>query len=414
MPDQHLTINDPVYGFINVPRGLLCRVIAHPLFQRLERIRQLGMAPFVYPGAHHTRKQHVIGAFHLTQAALATLMQKGHFIFDSEAEATEAAILLHDVGHGPFSHVLEGELVKEISHEEISLLMMQAVNRDMQGDLSLALKVFTGEYPKPFLHELISSQLDMDRLDYLCRDSFYTGVREGNIGAARIVKTLDLVDERLVVDYKGIYSVENYLMARRLMYWQVYLHKTALAAEAMFRAILRRAHHLVSAGTPLFASPALHYFLSREVSREDFSGEDSEALRYYAALDDSDLICAVKVWAAHPDPVLSVLAADFTNRRLFKSTEVEADRRDEALDHYRSAIKQQLSLSEEDAAYFVDTQSLCNEMYSRAAEGIGILMPSGEVRDVSEVSNIIRRDGELPDGQKHYVIHRAIEGDNFL
>ena len=176
MPDQHLTINDPVYGFINVPRGLLCRVIAHPLFQRLERIRQLGMAPFVYPGAHHTRKQHVIGAFHLTQTALATLMQKGHFIFDSEAEATEAAILLHDVGHGPFSHVLEGELVKGICHEEISLLMMQAVNRDMQGDLSLALKVFTGDYPKPFLHELISSQLDMDRLDYLCRDSFYTGV----------------------------------------------------------------------------------------------------------------------------------------------------------------------------------------------------------------------------------------------
>lgn len=405
MPTNNLIINDPVYGFISVPRGLLCRVIAHPLFQRLDRIRQLGMAPVVYPGACHSRKQHSLGALHLMQAAFTTLGEKGQFIFDSEVEATEAAILLHDVGHGPFSHVLENVLTRGVGHEQISLMMMGRINRDFHGELNLAVSIFRNLHPKPFLHELISSQLDMDRLDYLCRDSFYTGVREGNIGAARIVKMLDVAGERLVVDAKGIYSVENYLMARRLMYWQVYLHKTAVAAEVMFKAILERAKRLTAEGMRLFASPALAYFLRNDVTAEVFTPDNAECLDLYAALDDSDLMCTIKVWQSAPDKVLSLLARSFVNRCLFKVVTCRPDEAEERMADARRRVALALNLTDEEAGYFVTTKTVRNEMYSTSAEGIGILMPDGEVRDVASVSNIVRNDAYDPNDVKCYVFH---------
>ncbi len=429
-----LIINDPVYGFISLPRGIFSALTSHPLFQRLDRIRQLGMAPIVYPGAMHTRKQHSLGALHLTQQALRTLAGKGHFLFDSEVEATEIAILLHDIGHGPFSHVLEHELISGISHEEISRLMMQRINAELHGDLNLAIAIFDGKHPKPFLHELISSQLDMDRMDYLCRDSFYTGVREGNIGAARIVHTLDLADDHLVVDAKGIYSVENYLMARRLMYWQVYLHKTALAAEELFKSILRRARFLALNGEHLFASPALAFFLENTATKADFASPESNALSTYAALDDSDLLCAIKVWADAADPILSTLARCFCQRRLFKAVDVaqvvaetsgnatsempsapfaagcaEPGRDPQIsletlLEEARREVAAELGITIADTDYFVSTRSVSTQLYSTHADGIGILMPDGSVRDVAELSTIVRSDATSAADRKQYII----------
>ena len=275
-------INDPVFGFIRVPRGLMLDIVRHPAFYRLSRIKQLGGANIVYPGAQHTRFQHSLGAFHLMGKAIQSLQQKGHFIFDSEAEAVQAAILLHDIGHGPFSHVLEHTLISGVSHEDISLMVMEQMNEEFRGQLSLAIKIFKDEYPKRFLHQLISSQLDMDRLDYLKRDAFFTGVNEANIGSSRIIDMLDMVDDQLVVDKKGIYSIENYLVSRRLMYWQVYLHKTSVAAEhVMINALLRAkqlAHEELSTlnakhstlNVQLFASPALRFFLYNDIDRKTF------------------------------------------------------------------------------------------------------------------------------------------------
>ncbi len=408
MPVNPLIMNDPVYGFVSVPRGLLCRLISHPLFQRLERIRQLGMAPIVYPGAHHTRKQHSIGAFHLMQSAFQTLTEKGYFIFDSEIEATEAAILLHDIGHGPFSHVLEQELVKGVNHEDISRLMMARMNEDLQGELTLAISIFENRHHNPYLHDLISSQLDMDRLDYLCRDSFYTGVREGNIGAARIVKMLELADDRLVVNAKGIYTVENYLMARRLMYWQVYLHKTVLAAEALFKSILRRAKLLARNGMPLFASPALSYFLNNDIGRADFTADTSEALTHYAALDDSDLLCAIKVWQNADDRILATLSNGFINRRLFKVETCMPEEAESRLEEVRKETAAALNIPLADASYFVTTQTVRTELYSATSEGINMLLPDGTICDVSALSDIVRRDAATPADAKTYILRNRV------
>ena len=263
-------INDPVFGFIKIPRGLLLSIVKHPLFQRLSRIKQLGLASVVYPGAQHTRFQHSLGAFHLMSEAVQSLSQKGIFFFDSETEALQAAILMHDIGHGPFSHVLENTLIRVISHEDISLMMMDQINQEMNGQLNLAIKIYKDEYPKRFMHQLISSQLDVDRLDYLRRDSFFTGVTEGNIGSARIIKMLNVVDDRLVVEQKGIYSIENYLTSRRLMYWQVYLHKATVAYEKVLVNVLLRAKHLARQGVQLFATPALRFFLYNDVDANFF------------------------------------------------------------------------------------------------------------------------------------------------
>ena len=373
--NDYKVINDPVFGFIKVPRGLLLDIVKHRLFQRLSRIKQLGMASVVYPGAQHTRFQHSLGAFHLMSEAILSLQQKGIFIFDSEAEALKAAILLHVVGHGPFSHVLEHTLISGISHEQISLMMMEEMNREMQGRLTLAIKIFKDDYPKRFLHQLISSQLDMDRLDYLRRDSFFTGVTEGNIGSARIIKMLNVVDDRLVVEQKGIYSIENYLTSRRLMYWQVYLHKTTVAYEKTLVCLLRRAKYLAQRGDEVFATPALRYFLYNNVTAEHFDA-DPQALANYELLDDNDIWASVKTWMSHPDRVLSLLATDLAERKIFR---VEVSREPFA-DADVQALQQQLAdafgVTFDDAAYLMSVNTIQKDMYDPSEDQIDILQTS--------------------------------------
>src|SRR5690554_6623257 len=305
-------INDPVFGFINIPDDFIYNIIQHPYLQRLNRIKQLGLAAFVYPGAQHTRFHHSIGAMFLMDEALKTLKEKGHEITADEWDSSLAAILMHDIGHGRFSHVLEHALVTDIHHEIISYLMMEQMNRELDGKLKTAIDIFTDNYPKRFLHQLVSGQLDVDRLDYLRRDSFFTGVVEGNIGSARIIKMLDVRDDRIVVESKGINSIENFLLSRRLMYWQVYLHKTAMAAEKMLINTLKRAKELSINGTELFASPALSYFLKHDSSLSNLNNNDFD-ISHFANLDDNDIWASLKVWSTHEDTVLSVLSDGMVN-----------------------------------------------------------------------------------------------------
>ena len=401
---SQFVVNDPVYGFVSVPRGLLCELINHPAFQRLSRIRQLGMSALVYPGATHTRWAHSLGAYHLMREAFRSLKEKGVFVFDVEEEGAEIAILLHDIGHGPFSHVLEHTLIEHLSHEEITRALMRRLNREFGGALGMAIQIYSDEYPKRFLHQLICSQLDTDRLDYLCRDSFYTGVREGNIGAARLIKMLSVADDRLVVEGKGLYSVENYLMARRLMYWQVYLHNTAVAAEEMLRAALERAKELTRGGVQLFASPQLEYFLRSEVQTSHFE-EDEECINHFLNLNDSDILCALGVWQHSEDAVLSALAGGFVNRRLFKADIFEGNVSGEALDDCREQVAAQLHIPLEATRYFVRRRFVSKEMYSANAEGIKVQMPDGAIADVSDVSHIVRGEAVTKEEGRTYVFH---------
>jgi len=386
--NDYKVINDPVFGFIKMPRGLLNDIVKHPLFQRLNRINQLGLASVVYPGARHTRFQHSLGAFHLMSEAITSLQQKGLFIFDSEAEAVEAAILMHDIGHGPFSHVLEHTLISGISHEDISLLMMEQINRDLGGLLNLAIAIYKDEYPKRFLHQLISSQLDMDRLDYLRRDSFFTGVTEGNIGSARIIKMLNVVDDQLVVDQKGIYSIENYLTSRRLMYWQVYLHKTAVAYEKVLVNMLTRAKDLVREGKTVFASPALAYFLHNDIDAEWFA-EHEEALQMYEELDDSDIWSAMKAWKHADDKILSTLATDMLDRRIFKVEVHDEPITAERIAEIQEQIATAMGISKDDAHYLMSVNTIQKDMYSMEDDHIGILYKDGTVKDISEASELL-------------------------
>lgn len=401
---SQFVVNDPVYGFVSVPRGLLCELINHPAFQRLSRIRQLGMSALVYPGATHTRWAHSLGAYHLMREAFRSLKEKGVFVFDVEEEGAEIAILLHDIGHGPFSHVLEHTLIEHLSHEEITRALMRRLNRELGGALGMAIQIYSDEYPKRFLHQLICSQLDTDRLDYLCRDSFYTGVREGNIGAARLIKMLSVADDRLVVEGKGLYSVENYLMARRLMYWQVYLHKTAVAAEEMLRAALERAKELTRGGVQLFASPQLEYFLRSEVQTSHFE-EDEECINHFLNLNDSDILCALGVWQHSEDAVLSALAGGFVNRRLFKADIFEGNVSGDTLDDCRERVAAQLHIPMEATRYFVRRRFVSKEMYSANAEGIKVQMPDGAIADVSDVSHIVRGEAVTKEEGRTYVFH---------
>ena len=401
---SQFVVNDPVYGFVSVPRGLLCELINHPAFQRLSRIRQLGMSALVYPGATHTRWAHSLGAYHLMREAFRALKEKGVFVFDVEEEGAEIAILLHDIGHGPFSHVLEHTLIEHLSHEEITRALMRRLNRELGGALGMAIQIYSDEYPKRFLHQLICSQLDTDRLDYLCRDSFYTGVREGNIGAARLIKMLSVADDRLVVEGKGLYSVENYLMARRLMYWQVYLHKTAVAAEEMLRAALERAKELTRGGVRLFASPQLEYFLRSEVQTSHFE-EDEECINHFLNLNDSDILCALGVWQHSEDTVLSALAGGFVNRRLFKADIFEGNVSGDTLDDCRERVAAQLHIPLEATRYFVRRRFVSKEMYSANAEGIKVQMPDGAIADVSDVSHIVRGEAVTMEEGRTYVFH---------
>ena len=402
-------INDPVFGFIRIPRGLLYSIVEHPLFQRLNRINQLGLASVVYPGARHTRFQHSLGAFHLMSEAILNLQQKGIFIFESEAEAVEAAILMHDIGHGPFSHVLENTLIHGISHEDISLMMMEEINASVNGQLNLAISIFKGNYPKNFLHQLISSQLDMDRLDYLRRDSFYTGVTEGNIGSARIIKMLNVVDDSLVVEQKGIYSLENYLTTRRLMYWQVYLHRTCVAYEKVLVNMLIRAKDLIRMGQDVFASPALHYFLCNDVDANWFATHP-EALANYEELDDSDIWSAMKAWKHHDDKILSTLATDMLDRKIFKVEVSEELPTEEKLEEITAQIARKLSISEDDARkYMMSLNTIQKDMYNVDDDNIAILYKNGDIKDISEASELLNVQLLSKKIRKYYLCYQRFE-----
>jgi len=407
--NEHKIINDPVFGFIKIPRGLLYDIVEHPMMQRLNRINQLGLASVVYPGARHTRFQHSLGAFHLMSEAILSLQQKGQFIFDSEAEAVQAAILMHDIGHGPFSHVLENTLIKGISHEDISLMMMEEINRHFNGQLNLAVSIFKGEYPKDFLHQLISSQLDMDRLDYLRRDSFYTGVTEGNIGSARIIKMLNVVDDLLVVESKGIYSLENYLTTRRLMYWQVYLHKTAVACEKVLVNTLLRAKNLTRQGKLVFASPSLQYFLQNEVDGTWFDNHE-EALRMYGDLDDSDIWSALKAWKYSDDKILSTLATDMLNRHIFKVEVNEAPVGEDRIMDIAAQIAAKMDISTDDARrYMMSINTIQKDMYNVDDDSITILYKDGSTKDISEASELLNVQLLSKKIRKYYLCYQRFE-----
>ena len=400
-------INDPVHGFIKIPQGLLLDIIQHPLMQRLTRIKQLGMSSFVYPGAQHTRFQHSLGAFHLTSEAMLALSQKGIFIFDSEAEAVEMAILMHDIGHGPFSHVLENTLISGISHEDISLRMMEQINSDLSGQLTLALNIFRNEYHKKFLHQLISSQLDMDRLDYLRRDSFFTGVQEGVVGCARIIKMLNVVEDNLVIDEKGIYPIENYLTSRRSMYWQVYLHKTVVACEKILINILRRAKYLVKNGENLFAPPALQYFLYNDFDNQKFT-EDEDVLKFYAKLDDNDIWSTIKVWMDSKDKILSMLSYNLINRKTFK-VEVHDEEVDENYIHdLRLKLSEKYQISYDETQYLYGLDTIKTNMYDIENDNIKVYMKDNSIRDICEVSELLNVALLIRQKPKYYIIYQRL------
>ena len=407
MTYERKIINDPVFGFINIPKGLLYDIVRHPLLQRLTRIKQVGLSSVVYPGAQHTRFQHSLGAFHLMSEAIMQLASKGNFIFDSEAEAVQAAILLHDIGHGPFSHVLEDTIVKDVSHEEISLMLMERMNKEMNGQLSLAIQIFKDEYPKRFLHQLVSGQLDMDRLDYLRRDSFYTGVTEGNIGSARIIKMLDVADDHLVVESKGIYSIENFLTARRLMYWQVYLHKTSVAYERMLISTLLRAKELASQGVELFASPAFHFFLYNNISPDTFRN-DPECLENFIQLDDNDIWTSLKVWSNHPDKVLSTLSLGMINRNVFKVEISPVPISEERKKELPLQISQQLNIPLSEANYFVSTPSIEKNMYEPADDSIDIIYKDGTIKNIAEASDMLNISLLSKKVKKYYICYHRL------
>ena len=407
MPYERKIINDPVFGFINIPKGLLYDIVRHPLLQRLTRIKQVGLSSVVYPGAQHTRFQHSLGAFYLMSEAITQLTSKGNFIFDSEAEAVQAAILLHDIGHGPFSHVLEDTIVQGVSHEEISLMLMERMNKEMNGQLSLAIQIFKDEYPKRFLHQLVSGQLDMDRLDYLRRDSFYTGVTEGNIGSARIIKMLDVADDRLVIESKGIYSIENFLTARRLMYWQVYLHKTSVAYERMLISTLLRAKELASQGVELFASPALHFFLYNDINHTEFHN-NPDCLENFIQLDDNDIWTALKVWSNHPDKVLSTLSLGMINRNIFKVENSAEPIGEDRIKDLTLQISQQLGITLSEANYFVSTPSIEKNMYDPADDSIDIIYKDGTIKNIAEASDMLNISLLSKKVKKYYLCYQRL------
>ncbi len=402
MANKRKIINDPVFGFLSLPDELVYDVLQHPYVQRLNRIRQLGLSYLVYPGAMHSRFGHSLGAMHLMQEAISSLRSKGVEITEKEATSAMIAILLHDVGHGPFSHVLEHTLVDGVSHEDISLLMMERINMDLNGQLDTAISIFKNEYPKHFLHQLISSQLDVDRMDYLCRDSFFTGVQEGRVASERLLKMLDVRNDKLVVQIKGIYSVEKFLVARRLMYWQVYLHKTSVAAEQHLIKILSRAKELARSGKELFCSPALHYFLYQPVSFDMFS-PTSEALEQYALLDDNDVLCAIKAWIAGDDKVLSILSKSFINRQLFRGELLDAALTAEQKQTLNKEYAKAFGITEQEAEFLWSEHVSTSNTYSEKADSIDILYSDGTIRDISDASEILDLEALTRKPIKRYV-----------
>ena len=387
MINKRKIINDPVYGFINITSELIYDLIEHPYYQRLRRIKQLGLAELVYPGALHTRFHHALGAMHLMNEAITTLRQKGHHISEEECESAQIAILLHDVGHGPFSHVLEHHILNHVPHEQISFLLMEELNKQFEGKLSLAIKMFIGEYNRPFFNQLISSQLDVDRMDYLNRDSFFTGVREGNIGAERILKMLDVVDNQLVVEQKGIYSVENFLTARRLMYWQVYLHKTSICAEVMLSQIVRRARELVKSGVEVFATDGFGLFLKNDVTLEEFVS-DKRYLQAFTEMDDNDIWACVKIWSKHTDLILSGICEKLLNRKLYKIMISDEPFENSFLEKIKNDFLNHDEINENNLSYFVVDGTISNEAYLSEKQAINILTKNKLVIDIADASDL--------------------------
>jgi uncharacterized protein len=379
--------NDPVYGFVTINSDMLFDIIEHPVFQRLRRIKQLGLTDFVYPGALHTRFHHAIGAMHLMGIALENLRSKGHEISKDEFEASQIAILLHDIGHGPFSHALEYSLLKGIKHEQLSHLLMKYLNEQFNGKLDLCIKIFCNTYERKFFHQLVSSQLDVDRLDYLKRDSFFTGVIEGKIGADRILKMLDIKNDQIVIEEKGIYSIENFLNARRLMYWQVYLHKATVSSEKMLIQLIRRAKFLEQSGENIFASPGLKIFLQRNIVMNDFLN-DRNILEAYASLDDYDIWGAVKIWAHHPDFILSTLSKMLLNRNLFRVILSNERFERDMIHDARRKIMNSFPIKKDEVKYLLVHGSMSNYGYISGGNTINILTKDGEIMDVAKASDL--------------------------
>ena len=376
-------LNDPIYGFIRIPNSLIFDIIEHPSFQRLRRVSQMGFSNLVYPGANHTRFHHALGCLHLMQKTVNVLRVKGISISEQEENALYIAILLHDIGHGAFSHALEHSIVTGISHEEISLKYMHQLNKQFDGQLDLAISVFNGEYHRKFLHQLITSQLDIDRLDYLKRDSFYTGVAEGNISSDRLIAMINVVDNELVIEKKGIYSVEKFLIARRLMYWQVYLHKTSLVAEYMLVNILTRAKELANQGVKLFGSSSLKFFLYQKTDKNNF---DNKVLNLFSELDDYDVLSAIKEWTNHSDKILSKLSLMIVNRNLLKIEMFDEEVSNDHLSNTTSKFLKISKISEEEAKYFVFSGKISNQAYNKN-QPIKIASKNGTIEDIVNASD---------------------------
>jgi len=394
--------NDPIYGFITIKNALIFGIIEHPLFQRLRRISQMGLSYLVYPGAHHTRFHHAIGCIYLMQKAIETLRMKHVKISDAEEEALYLAILLHDIGHGPFSHALEKVIIKNRTHEELSLRFMEFLNHEFEGRLSLAIEIFKGEYERKFMHQLISSQLDMDRLDYLKRDSFYSGVAEGNINSDRLISMLDVKKDQLLIDIKGIYSVEKFIVARRLMYWQVYLHKTSLAAEQILVKILQRAKALIKEGGSLDASKPLMYFLS---STADVESLDDITLNMFSNLDDFDIISALKEWSNHNDLILSSLSSSIINRKLPKVKIKKTIFTDQYLEEIANDVAISYQIDKEEVEYFVFRGKVENRAYNTEKERINILCKNGKITDIVDASDDLSMSGLSNSVTKYFICY---------
>lgn len=400
-------INDPVHGFITLPDEFIFDLIEHPFFQRLRRIKQLGLSHLVYPGANHTRFHHALGAMHLMTKAIDVLRSKNIQISEEERLGAIIAILLHDIGHGPFSHTLEHTLLKSIHHEEVSLLFMQRLNKEFNGKLDLAIAIFTNNYPKTFLHQLVSSQLDMDRLDYLQRDSFFTGVSEGVVGSDRIITMLDVKDNNLVIEEKGIYSIENFIGARRIMYWQVYMHKTVVSSEFMLTSVLRRAKHLYRQGVDLFASPSLKLFLRGDVTFDQFK-KDEAMLDNFALIDDSDISSAIKVWQSCDDRILALLCQQIACRRLFKTRISPIPFEEKEITERKDQLKTVYTLKEEEVQYFLRSEKLVNSAYDEKYKQINILLRDGTVKDLVQASDNLNIAALSTPVEKFYLCHAKL------
>jgi HD superfamily phosphohydrolase len=400
-PNKLKILNDPIYGFIQIPNSLIFDIVEHPYFQRLRRIAQMGFSNLVYPGANHTRFHHALGCVHLMQKAVRVLRFKQVKISEEEENAVCLAILLHDIGHGAFSHALEHSIVGGISHEEISLKFMRKLNAEFEGKLDLAIEVFEGKYHRKFLCQLISSQLDIDRLDYLKRDSFYTGVTEGNISSDRLIVMLDVKNDELVIEQKGIYSVEKFLIARRLMYWQVYLHKTGMVAENMLVNVLRRAKELAEKGVELYSSSSLKYFLYNQINQDNFTGK---TLEMFSKLDDYDILSAIKEWTNHEDKVLSLLSQMIVDRKLLR-IEIQKKNFDESqVQKIRSKFSKKLNLSEHETNYFVFSQKIINQAYNSEAP-ILILNKKGKLKDIAKASDQLNIQALTKPVVKHFICY---------